>query len=147
MPQVLWTRYFLDAQGYPQDESELHQDNKSSILLEENRCKSSSKRTRHINIRYYFITDRIASGEIRVKYCPTKEMLADMFTKPLQGEPFRRFRNLIMNIPEADPKANHPWDHRSVLEETGTQEEWVTVKRDKNGRHQKGDVRDKTTVG
>ena len=70
-----------------------------------------------------------------------------MFTKPLQGEQFRRFRNLIMNIPEADSKADHPWDHRSVLEETGTEEQWVTVKRDRNRRQKNGDVRDRTTVG
>ena len=69
-----------------------------------------------------------------------------MFTKPLQGEPFRQFRNLIMNLPEADPKDNNPRDHRSVLEETGTGEEWVTVKRDRNKRHKIGDVSDKTTV-
>jgi hypothetical protein len=36
MPQVLWTLYFLEAQGYKIDENALYQDNKSSILLETN---------------------------------------------------------------------------------------------------------------
>ena len=72
----------------------------SAILLEENGKGSSSKRTRHINIRYFFITDRIASGDISVKYCGTKDMVADMFTKPLQGAQFIKFRNTVLNIPE-----------------------------------------------
>jgi hypothetical protein len=51
MPQVLWTRYFLESQGYGVKESIIYQDNQSSILLEKNGRGSSSKRTRHINIR------------------------------------------------------------------------------------------------
>ena len=53
MPQVLWTRYFLESQGYEVKESIVYQDNKSTILLAENGKASSSRRTRHINIRYY----------------------------------------------------------------------------------------------
>ena len=37
----------------------VYQDNKSDIILEKNGKDSSSKRTKHINIRYYFVTDRI----------------------------------------------------------------------------------------
>jgi hypothetical protein len=59
MPRILWTRYFLLSQGYAVEPAILHQDNQSAILLEKNGKASSSKRTRHINIRYYFITDRI----------------------------------------------------------------------------------------
>jgi hypothetical protein len=85
MPQVLWTRYFLEAQGFTVSDSIVYQDNQSAILMEKNGRASSSKRTRHINIRYFFVTDRVANGEIKIEYCPTLEMLADDFTKPLQG--------------------------------------------------------------
>jgi Reverse transcriptase (RNA-dependent DNA polymerase)/Zinc knuckle len=98
MPLVLWTRYFLDAQGYGVKENIVYQDNQSAILLEKNGRRSSSRRTRHINIRYFFVTDRISAKELTVEYCPTGEMLADMFTKPLQGSSFRRFRDAVMNI-------------------------------------------------
>ena len=108
LPQALWTRYFLEAQGHKCDDSVLYQDNKSAILLEQNGRASSSKRTRHIDIRYYFITDRIANGEVRIEYCPTTEMLADFFTKPLQGAAFIAFRNFLLNIDSADDiSANH----------------------------------------
>jgi hypothetical protein len=113
MPQVLWTRHFLKEQGYDAVESILHQDNKSAILLEENGRASSSKRTRHLNIRYFFVTDHVKAKEILVKYCPTEDMVSDFFTKPLQGSLFRKMRNAILNI---DPDAATCWDHRSVLE-------------------------------
>jgi hypothetical protein len=114
MPQILWTRYFLQEQGYGACESIIYQDNKSAILLEENGRASSSKRTRHINIRYFFVADRVASKEVSIKYCPTGNMLADYFTKPLQGTPFRKFRDIIMNC-QSDPHLQEREDHRSVL--------------------------------
>ena len=49
----------MEAQGYWLDDNILYQDNKSSILLEMNGKASSGKRTNHINIRYFFITDRV----------------------------------------------------------------------------------------
>ena len=98
MPSILWTNYFLEFQGYSSENTILFQDNKSAILLEKNGRKSSSKRTKHINMRYYFITDRIRNGELSVEHCPTQDMIADFFTKPLQGKLFFKFRSMIMNL-------------------------------------------------
>lgn len=100
--QVLWTQYFLQAQGYDIPRSVVYQDNQSAILLEKNGRKSGSKRTRHIKVRYYFITDRIRKGEVKVEYCPTGNMVADFFTKPLQGAAFQKFRNAILNVENWD---------------------------------------------
>ena len=75
------------------------QDNQSAILLEKNGQRSSGKRTRHLNIRYFFITDRVNKNEATIKYCPTEDMLGDFFTKPLQGALFRKLRAMIMNLP------------------------------------------------
>ena len=115
LPQILWTRYFLEAQGYGVEESIIYQDNQSAILLAKNGRGSSSKRTRHINIRYFFVADRVASKEVKIEYCPTGEMVADYFTKPLQGTLFRKFRDFIMNI-DPLPTMSSPTDRRSVLE-------------------------------
>ena len=98
MPAILWTRYFLEAQGYPLKPSKIHQDNESSELLEKNGRGSSSKRTRHMNIRYFFVADVFKRGHITIEHCPTDEMIGDFFTKPVGGAKFRRFRNIIMNI-------------------------------------------------
>jgi hypothetical protein len=102
MPQMLWTLYFLEAQGYKIEDNILYQDNKSSILLETNGRGSSGKRTRHIDVRYFFITNRVESGEIRIEHCPTGIMIADYFTKALQGALFWKLCDMIMgntNIP------------------------------------------------
>ena len=93
---ILWTKLFLEAQGIEIKQNILYQDNKSTILLQENGKKSSSQRTRAISIRYFFLTDQIAKGNLTVECCPTEDMTADYFTKPLQGKQFTRLRNLIM---------------------------------------------------
>ena len=57
MPAILWTRYFLECQGYPLKPTNIHQDNMSAELMQTNGRASSSKRTRHMNIRYFFVAD------------------------------------------------------------------------------------------
>ena len=52
MPQMLWTRYFLEAQGYGIDENILYQDNMIAMLLEKNWKRYSTKNTKNINVRY-----------------------------------------------------------------------------------------------
>ncbi len=109
MPAICWTRYFMEAQGYKVQDNILHQDNKSSILLERNGKSSSSKRTKHINIRYFFITDRVMKGELSIVWCPTGDMIGDYATKPLQGAVFKRFRDLIMGAePVEEPGFGKP---------------------------------------
>ncbi|MDA3875508.1 MAG: reverse transcriptase domain-containing protein [Halothiobacillus sp.] len=98
MPMVLWSRNFLEHQGYAVQDNVVYQDNQSAILLERNGKSSSGRRTRHMDIRYFFATDQIAKGRMRVQYCPTEEMVADFFTKPLQGSLFRKFRALVLNL-------------------------------------------------
>ena len=98
MPAICWTRYFMEAQGYHVRDNVLFQDNKSAILLEKNGKASSSKRTKHINIRYFFITDRVNKGDISLAWCPTADMVGDFMTKPLQGALFRKFRDQIMGV-------------------------------------------------
>ena len=115
LPQVIWTMYFLTHQGY-KCEHIVMQDNESAIKLEENGQASSGKRTRHMNVRYFFIKDRIDSGEIKVEHCSTDLMRGDFFTKPLQGYKFRFFKALIMGH-EIPPKPiARPSSPRSVLD-------------------------------
>ena len=109
MPQILWTRLFLEAQGYGTRESLIYQDNKPAMLLEKNGRLSAGKRSKHINIRYFFVTDRIAKGDVKVEWCPTEDMTRDFWMKPLQGALFRRFRDLIMGVvPQPKPRGEKP---------------------------------------
>ena len=100
---------FLGAQDYGVKENIIYQDNQAAMLLENNGKASSGKRTKHIAIRFFFVTDRIAKGDVSVKWCPTEDMTADFWTKPLQGALFRRFRDLIMGVTsQPDPRKSKP---------------------------------------
>ena len=106
MDKILWTRLFLKEQGVQIEQNILLQDNKSAIRLEENGKWSSGKRTRAINVRYFFVTDNVEKGNLQVEYKPTEEMVADFLTKPLQGKCFERFRSRLMGIQIEDPKGD-----------------------------------------
>ena len=95
--QILWTKHFMEAQGYTIEDNILHQDNKSTILLQENGRKSAGKRSRALNVRF-FLTDQVEKGNLRITFCPTDNMTADYMTKPLQGKKFRKFRAEIMGL-------------------------------------------------
>ena len=96
---MLWTRRFLEAQGYQLEDNILYQDNQSAILLESNGRRSAGKRSRHLNIRLFFVTDQKEKGHISIKFCPTDQMTGDYMTKPLHGKKFQTFRQAIMNLP------------------------------------------------
>jgi hypothetical protein len=103
MSLITWVRRFMTEQGFVVNDNVVYQDNQSAMLLERNGRASSGRRTRHINIKYFFVSDRIKDGELRVEYCPTDDMWGDFFTKPLQGSKFRRQRAIILNIDERIP--------------------------------------------
>ena len=95
---IMWTKLFLEAQGYKVNKTTFAQDNTSTMQLEKNGKSSSHKRTRHLNIRYFYITDHLQNKEFELEYCPTDDMIADYMTKPLQGAKFKIFRKKIMNL-------------------------------------------------
>jgi len=70
MAQVLWTRHFLVAQGEYVPTTTIYQENKSTILLAEIAKPSSSWHSRNLNVlHYFFVTDKIKRGEVKVAYC------------------------------------------------------------------------------
>jgi hypothetical protein len=93
---ILWTKLFLEAQGYDVEKNIVYQDNKSTILLETNGKKSSGKQFRALNIGYFFITNQVEKGNTQIEHCGTNNMAGDFFTKPLQGKKFQRFWNNIL---------------------------------------------------
>jgi hypothetical protein len=97
---ILWTKLFLEAQGYNVDKNIyiVYQDNKSPILLETNGKKSSGKWTRALNTCYFFITNQVEKGNAQIKHCRTDNMVRDSFTKPLQGCKARKFQRFWNNI-------------------------------------------------
>ena len=98
MAQIIWADNFLRAQGYNLQESVIQQGNQSAIKLEENGMASAGKRSRHIDIRYYFVAGQIKKGRVNVKCHPTDEMQSDYMPKTLQGKKFLKHRKSILNL-------------------------------------------------
>ena len=63
---------------------------------------SSTKRTKHINVKYYFVKSRIDAGEVIVQWYSGEKLVGDFFSKPLSGSKFLRFRRKIMNHKRLD---------------------------------------------
>jgi hypothetical protein len=93
---VIWSRDFLLAQGEDPPPATVYQDNQSTMAMIE-RGASTSERSRHVKIRYFWVKDKVDSGEIKIVYLPTEDMTADVLTKPMQGEKFLKFRSMILN--------------------------------------------------
>jgi hypothetical protein len=97
--RVLWTKRFLEWQEFLVKLNIIYQDNTSTtIKLEQNGKESSGKRTRHFDIKYFYVTDLISRDEVEIEYCSTDEMLADYNTKPVVGRKFSLFRDRFMNL-------------------------------------------------
>ena len=84
----------LEYQGLSIKMNILFQDNMSTIKLAKNGKK---RRTRHFDIKYFYITDLIERNEVKIVYCPTEDMTADIMTKPVTGEKFKQLRLKLMN--------------------------------------------------
>ena len=109
MTFVMWMKHFFESQVKQINEHSklkrlgsdtiIEQDNTSAIQLEKNGWKSSSKRTKHIDVRYFYVTDRLKKKDItRIVYKPTGDMESDYFTKALQGTPFHAHRKTLMGL-------------------------------------------------
>ena len=72
------------------------------MRLEVNGPASSYKQIKHIKCRYFFIRNKIAKGDLEIRYFPAETMCADVLTKPKQGGPFRLDRSHLLNINRYD---------------------------------------------
>jgi hypothetical protein len=77
------------------------EDNRSTMLLMKNGKLSSGKRTKHLDVRYFYVKDLLDRGIIKLSHCLSEKMIADVFTKPIQGRRFVQMRNIILNVQEA----------------------------------------------
>ena len=88
--------FIIDEQGYKCGPVILHQDNMSTIKMISN-GQSTTQRTRHINVRYFFIKERVDEKEVDVIYTRSEDMIADILTKPIQRNQFSRLRSMLLS--------------------------------------------------
>ena len=72
---------------------QLHYDNQSAIHLTENPVFHA--RTKHVEVHYHFVREKVLRGEINMKYVKTEGQVADIFTKRLNGGKFEDFKRQL----------------------------------------------------
>ena len=93
--EVLWLRGLIKELGLKtQMGSVVHGDNQSAIAVSKNGIKG--ERTKHVDVKYHFITETIEHGSVKLKWVPTSEQQADIFTKALAQPVFEHFRKQLM---------------------------------------------------
>ncbi|GJR58541.1 copia protein [Tanacetum coccineum] len=84
--QALWMKQALVDYGNLLDDIPIMCDNKGAIDLSKNPVQHS--RTKHIEIRQYFLRDNVQKGNISIEKVPSEDNIADILTKPLKRESF-----------------------------------------------------------
>ena len=96
--ELMWLRRLLNDIGEKQDQpSIMNEDNQGVIELSKN--PRFHKHTKHIDVAYHFVQEKVNDKSINVKYCSTDQMLADIMTKSLPRQTFQKFRNML-NVKE-----------------------------------------------
>jgi ribonuclease HI len=94
--ELIWIRMIMkELMITVETPSILYVDNQSAIRISEN--DGEHERTKHIDVRHYFIKDTINQGEIKLKWISTNDQLADIFTKALSSKTFIKLRDKMMN--------------------------------------------------
>ena len=90
MKEALWLRSLIsEAFGTLKDATVMFCDNQSAIALA--RDHQYHARTKHIDVRYHFIRWVVERGVVRLVYCPTEDMVADVLTKALPSPKVKHF--------------------------------------------------------
>lgn len=93
--EVLWLRGLMKELGlYTRTGSIVHGDNQSTIAVSKNGVRS--ERTKHVDVKYHFITETVERGDVVLKWVPTNEQHADIFTKALAAPVFEQLRRQLM---------------------------------------------------
>ena len=94
MKEALWLRNLLAEVFEPlTDATTLFSDNQSAIAL--TRDHQFHARTKHIDVRYHFIRWVVENGALRLVYCPTADMVADVLTKALPSPKVKHFAECL----------------------------------------------------
>ena len=84
------------------------------MKLLKNGRDSCTWNSKHITIKYFWVTDRVTDNKNIAEHCPTDQMLADYMSKPVQGSLFKKFREALMgwkHIGDLFEGCIHPEEH------------------------------------
>ena len=94
---ILWCRDILEDLGYPQQRINMYEDNKSCITMLQQEPRNFHTKSRHVRVKWAFFREEYEKKTVKLNYCPTEKMAADLLTKPLGGKTHTLHSNNIFN--------------------------------------------------
>jgi hypothetical protein len=92
--EAVWLRQLVkDIDGHSTEPITINIDNMSADAIANN--SKSSKRIKHIDIKYHYVREAIANKYITTNHCSSENMIADICTKPLPRQRFETLRELL----------------------------------------------------
>jgi hypothetical protein len=138
LPNTIWVKMFMELQGYAIEENIFEQDNKSAIKLERNgRTSAAGPKSRHINIRYFWLKDRTKSKHIQIRHCPTINMLADflpslykVFCLGVSGTSSWTIATPVLSVPllRSSPRSVLEREHCDLTRASLTQQDMIALR-------------------
>ena len=107
---MIWIRSILEEQGFPQGTNKIMQDNMSTITMAE-KGKGTFTNSKHIDVRYFWMKDKVDSKIFNLVHSPTNDMIADGLTKVLRGAKFVEARRQLLNIGKRE---STQWNQKGV---------------------------------
>jgi hypothetical protein len=92
--EIEWQVLLLEELGYTQRSTLIREDNLSTIAIVQ-KLKFHDK-TKHLNKRINYIHQQLEGKFIHFEHCPSRDMVADIHTKPLELKDFLRLRLQLM---------------------------------------------------
>lgn len=94
--EVIWIRSLLAGFGFKQDgPTVIHEDNAACVQMSKNPVNHS--KTKHIDLHYHFVRERVETGEVRLDWLSTEKMIADILTKAVIPKTFIALRDALFN--------------------------------------------------
>ena len=91
--EAVWIRQLLtDLKSKPTGATLILEDNQAAICMAKN--PQFHGRAKHIDIKFHFVREQVAKATIKLGYCRSDEMIADIFTKGLSQVNFTKLRKM-----------------------------------------------------
>jgi hypothetical protein len=99
--EAVWLSRLSRCFGIKQEPLTIYEDNQAAIVLVKDH--KFSERTKHMDVRYFYVREKIADKTIITLFIPSVDQSADILTKPLMQQPFIKLRNKTGIVPVTAP--------------------------------------------
>jgi len=92
---IVWLRRVLEELGINQGTTEIFEDNAGTFKWTEGHIAEDFRRSKHIDLKYHHVREKVADGQVKLTKVSTSEMIADFLTKPLSSQSIEKAMNSV----------------------------------------------------